>query len=33
MKTMGFTELALVQPRFFPDTDATAMAASAVDVL
>lgn len=33
MKTMGFTELALVQPRYFPDPDATAMAASAADVL
>jgi tRNA/rRNA methyltransferase len=33
MKTMGFAELALVQPRFFPDPDATAMAASAADVL
>ena len=33
MKTMGFTELALVQPRFFPDPDATAMAAGAADVL
>jgi tRNA/rRNA methyltransferase len=33
MKTMGFTELALVQPRFFPDPDATAMAAGAADLL
>lgn len=33
MKTMGFTDLALVQPRFYPDADATAMAAGATDVL
>ncbi len=33
MKTMGFTNLALVQPRHFPDPDATAMAAGATDVL
>ena len=33
MKTMGFTDLVLVQPRHFPDPDATAMAAAAVDVL
>ena len=33
MKTMGFTDLALVQPRHFPDPDATAMAAGAADVL
>ena len=33
MKTMGFSDLVLVQPRFFPDGDATAMAAGAADVL
>src|SRR5262245_23722368 len=33
MKTMGFTDLALVDPRYFPDPDATAMAAGAADVL
>ena len=33
MKTMGFTDLALVSPRHFPDSDATAMAAGAADVL
>jgi tRNA/rRNA methyltransferase len=33
MKTMGFTDLALVRPRHFPDPDATAMAAGADDVL
>jgi tRNA/rRNA methyltransferase len=33
MKTMGFADLALVQPRYFPDPDATAMAASAGDLL
>ena len=33
MKTMGFHDLALVQPRHFPDPDATAMAAGAADVL
>ena len=33
MKTMGFTDLALVAPRHFPDPDATAMAAGASDVL
>jgi tRNA/rRNA methyltransferase len=33
MKTMGFADLALVQPRHFPDPDATAMAAGAADVL
>ena len=33
MKTMGFSDLALVAPRFFPDPDATAMAAGAADVL
>ena len=33
MKTMGFSDLALVAPRHFPDPDATAMAAGAADVL
>ena len=33
MKTMGFSDLALVAPRYFPDPDATAMAAGAADVL
>ncbi len=33
MKTMGFADLALVMPRYFPDSDATAMAAGAADVL
>ncbi len=33
MKTMGFGDLALVDPRHFPDPDATAMAAGAADVL
>ena len=33
MKTMGFAELRLVQPRYFPDADATAMAAGAADLL
>ena len=33
MKTMGFTELALVEPRHFPDAEATALAAGAGDVL
>jgi tRNA/rRNA methyltransferase len=33
MKTMGFADLALVQPRYFPDPDATAMAAGAADLL
>ena len=33
MKTMGFADLALVTPRYFPDPDATAMAAGAADVL
>jgi len=33
MKTMGFADLALVAPRYFPDPDATAMAAGAADVL
>jgi tRNA/rRNA methyltransferase len=33
MKTMGLADLALVEPRYFPDPDATAMAAGAADVL
>ncbi|HUP97419.1 MAG TPA: RNA methyltransferase [Usitatibacter sp.] len=33
MKTMGFTDLALVQPRHFPDPDAVAMAAGAAELL
>ena len=33
MKTRGFTDLVLVQPRDFPDAAATAMAAGAADVL
>lgn len=33
MKTMGFADLALVQPRYFPDPDATSMAAGASDLL
>ena len=33
MKTMGFTDLTLVEPRHFPDPDATAMAAGAADIL
>ncbi|MEO7743731.1 MAG: RNA methyltransferase [Usitatibacter sp.] len=33
MKTMGFTDLVLVEPRHFPDPDATAMAAGAADIL
>jgi tRNA/rRNA methyltransferase len=33
MKTMGYADLALVRPRFFPDPDATAMAAGAHDIL
>jgi tRNA/rRNA methyltransferase len=33
MKTMGFTDLTLVEPRHFPDSDATAMAAGAADIL
>ena len=33
MKTMGLADLALVDPRHFPDPDATAMAAGAGDVL
>ena len=33
MKTMGLSDLALVAPRYFPDPDATAMAAGAADLL
>jgi len=33
MKTMGLTNLCLVEPRMFPHTDATAMAAGADDIL
>ncbi len=33
MKTMGFKQLVLVAPRYFPHTEAEALAASAVDVL
>lgn len=33
MKTMGLTELVLVNPRAFPDEEATRLAAGAVDVL
>lgn len=33
MKTMGLTELALVNPRFFPDPEAEAMASGAQDIL
>jgi tRNA/rRNA methyltransferase len=33
MKTMGLGELVLVSPRHFPDPEATALAAGAVDVL
>jgi tRNA (cytidine32/uridine32-2'-O)-methyltransferase len=33
MKNMGLTELHLVRPRFFPNTDATARASGADDVL
>jgi tRNA/rRNA methyltransferase len=33
MRTMGLSRLALVQPKIFPDPQATAMAASATDVL
>ena len=33
MKTMGFDDLALVEPRHFPDASATALAAGAADVL
>ncbi|WP_457945068.1 RNA methyltransferase [Vreelandella alkaliphila] len=33
MKTMGLSELLLVNPRAFPDDEATRMAAGAIDVL
>jgi tRNA/rRNA methyltransferase len=33
MKTMGFSDLALVNPRHFPDPDAVALAAGAADLL
>ncbi|MED5250487.1 MAG: RNA methyltransferase, partial [Pseudomonadota bacterium] len=33
MKTMGLTELVLVNPRTFPDEEATRLAAGATDVL
>ncbi|HEX5419795.1 MAG TPA: TrmH family RNA methyltransferase, partial [Gammaproteobacteria bacterium] len=33
MKTMGLADLALVQPRAFPDAEATARASGADDVL
>ncbi len=33
MKTMGFKQLVLVAPRYFPHAEAEALAASAVDVL
>ena len=33
MKTMGLSDLALVQPRFFPDPQAVAMASGASDIL
>lgn len=33
MKTMGLTKLVLVQPRAFPDAEATRLAAGATDVL
>src|SRR2546421_9384083 len=33
MKTMGFDDLALVDPRHLPDAEATARAAGAADVL
>lgn len=33
MKTMGLSDLALVQPRFFPDQQAVAMASGASDIL
>lgn len=33
MKTMGLTELVLVNPRMFPDAEATQLAAGATDVL
>ncbi|MEC9375521.1 MAG: RNA methyltransferase [Pseudomonadota bacterium] len=33
LKTMGFDQLALVRPRFFPDPEADARATGAIDVL
>ncbi|MBI5918229.1 MAG: RNA methyltransferase [Nitrosomonadales bacterium] len=33
MKTMGLTRLVLINPRFFPDAQAEAMAAGATDIL
>ncbi len=33
MKTMGLTQLVLVNPRAFPDEEATRLAAGATDVL
>ncbi len=33
MKTMGLSELALVNPRSFPDSEATSLAAGAADLL
>ena len=33
MKTMGLSRLYLINPRYFPDAQATAMAAGADDVL
>jgi tRNA (cytidine32/uridine32-2'-O)-methyltransferase len=33
MKTMGLSELALVNPRFFPDPEADSLAAGATDLL
>jgi len=33
MKTMGLTSLVLVKPKFFPDLEADALAAKAVDIL
>ena len=33
MKTMGFTQLVLIEPRHFPDPDATAMAAGGADIV
>lgn len=33
MKTMGLTDLTLVNPRFFPDPQAVAMASGATDIL
>ena len=32
MKTMGFDDLALVEPRHFPDAEATALAAGAAAI-